>query len=81
MLTILGHKENASRNNIERLKEIKTTFRFHYSQNSYHQEHNSKCWPGCRGKRIPYILLMEISTPSMESCIEISQKTKNRSTI
>jgi hypothetical protein len=39
---------------------------------------NRKCWKGCGGERDPYTLWW---TSTMEMCIEVPQKTKNRTTI
>jgi hypothetical protein len=56
----------------------------HSSQNGYHQKHKQQqMLVRMQGKKNPYTMLvgMQTNTSTMESSMEIPQKTKNRTAI
>jgi hypothetical protein len=69
MFNTLSHKEI----------QIKTTLRFHLT-NGYHQEKNNKTLTRMWGKRNPPTLWVRLKTSktSMESSMQVRQKTRNR---
>jgi hypothetical protein len=76
MLNVLEHEGNANQKNTE--------ISLHSSQNCCNQEHKQhQMMPRMMRKRSPYTLSvrMQIRVTTVESSIEVLQKTKNRPTI
>ena len=76
------HVKNCSTSLIIREIEIKTTTRCHLApvrMANINNSGNNKCWRGCR-ERISFAFwgAMQAGAATLENCMEIPQKTENR---